>query len=65
MINNIPYFPEQAAVELKGTISFESSVVFASTNVPDFNTRYTQSVPVRVLRRFNAFIEPVVKEKYR
>jgi len=65
VINNIPQPLNMADVESKGNVSFTSEFVVASSNLRDLGASTYSNEPVSVLRRFNVFVEPVVREEYR
>jgi hypothetical protein len=51
-ISSLPYRPNMAAVEEKGTVSASFELVIVTTNVPSLNADITFNVPNAVRRRF-------------
>lgn len=64
IINGVPYMPEQAAIEKKGTTPLRAKLVIATTNTKNLNAHAYFSCPSAVQRRFPYIITPRVKAEY-
>jgi len=64
IISPLPYAPNMAAVEEKGTVHCLVDVVVATTNTRHLNVRDNFSNPNAFIRRFPYVIEPVVKPEF-
>jgi hypothetical protein len=64
VINNIPYVPNQAALEDKGRIPFRGQFVVGTTNTSHLNSYHYFSCPSAVQRRFPFIIEPCVRPEF-
>lgn len=64
-INDVPWVPEQAALEDKGTVPFRCKAVLATSNVKDLNAHQYYKTPLAALRRFpivmNVRLKPAVQ----
>lgn len=64
-INDVPWVPEQAALEDKGTVPFRCKAVLATTNVKELNAYQYYRTPLAALRRFpivlNVRLKPQVQ----
>jgi len=64
VINNVPFCPDQAALEDKGRTPCRAELCLASTNVKTLNAYHYFSCPSAVQRRFPYIITPVVRENF-
>lgn len=64
VINGVPYMPEQAAIEKKGTTPLRAKLVIATTNTKNLNAHAYFSCPSAVQRRFPYIITPRVRQEY-
>jgi len=64
-INNVMTPTNQADLANKGKIFWNPRVVVATSNVLSLGAQLYSNEPVSILRRFNWFIEPTVREQYR
>lgn len=62
--NTVPYVPEQAALEGKGTCPVVPKLFLGSTNVKDLNASQWFSVPLAIQRRFQFVITVKPKEEF-
>lgn len=64
VVNNVPYVPDQAALEDKGTTPMMAKLVLATTNTVMLNTLEFFSCPLAVNRRLPYIIGLLPKKKY-
>lgn len=64
VINGVPYMPEQASIEKKGTTPLRAKLVLATTNTKNLNAHAYFSCPSAVQRRFPYIITPRVRQEY-
>lgn len=64
IINNIPFMPNQAAIEKKGKTPMLSEFVIGSTNTRDMNARHYFSFPKAVWRRLPLVVHLSVKSEF-
>lgn len=65
IINNIPFMPNQAALEKKGRTPLLSELVIASSNTRDMAARHYFSYPKAVWRRLPIVVHLSVKPEFR
>lgn len=65
VINNVMTPTNQADLSSKGKIFWNPRVVVATSNVLSLGAHMHSNEPVSVLRRFNWFVEPTVRDQYR
>ncbi len=64
LINNVPFVPNMAALEKKGSSPFLGQLVIATTNTRHLNVKSYFSYPSAVLRRFPYVVDLSMKEEY-
>lgn len=68
VINNVPFVPNQASLEKKGTTPFLGQLVIGTTNTPHLNAKNYFSFPAAVRRRFpylvSVFVKPEFADEY-
>ncbi len=64
IINNVPYIPDQAALEDKGRTPLRARLVLASSNTEDMNASHYFACPLAVQRRLPWVITPRPKPEY-
>lgn len=62
--NTVPYVPEQASLEGKGTCPVIPKLFLGSTNVKDLNASQWFMVPLAIQRRFQFVVTVVPKPEY-
>jgi hypothetical protein len=65
IVNDVPYVPNQAALEDKGRVPFRCKVVLGSTNVKEMNVYHYFTTPEAALRRFPYVITVSVRPECR
>lgn len=63
-INNVPFVPDQAALENKGQHPFLCKLVIATTNTKGFNAHHRTNNPEALHRRLKYVINVVLKPEY-
>jgi hypothetical protein len=64
VLNNVPYVPDQAALEDKGRTPMRAELVFATSNVSDMSLDHYFEKSGAAYRRFNFRVTPHVKPEY-
>jgi len=64
-INNVMTPTNQADLASKGKIFWNPRVVVATSNVLSLGAHVHSNEPVSILRRFNWFVEPTVRDRFR
>lgn len=65
IVNNVPYTPDQAALENKGKTPLRVHLVVGTTNVKHLNAAFNFSKPQAILRRFPYVVSVMVKPEHR
>jgi len=63
--NSVPFVPDQAALDKKGTTPLRAELVIGTTNSKNLNAHFYFSCASAAQRRFPYIITPTVKEEYR
>jgi len=64
IVNNVPFVPDQASLELKGKMPLKCELVIGTTNTPHLNALYYFACPSAVQRRFPYILDVKVKREY-
>jgi len=65
IINNVMVAVNSADLADKGAIAFNPAFCFATSNVQDLGAGMFSNEPISVLRRFDVFVRPTVRERFR
>jgi hypothetical protein len=64
IVNNVPFVPDQASLDLKGKMPLKCELVIGTTNTPHLNAYYYFACPSAVQRRFPYILDVKVKPEY-